>query len=67
MAEGSLGIVVLEERFAPALLAPSIAEGGVLAGMSQREVSAALGAGEESSLTLTSVGSGSPVRGKPLL
>ena len=67
VAKGSPGVVVLGERFVPAPLAPSIAEGGVLARTSQREGSMALRAGGESSLTLTSVGSGSPMWGEPLL
>ena len=59
--------VVLGERFASAPLTPSVVEGGVLAGTSLREGLAALGASGESSLTLTSMGSGLPVWGKPLL
>ena len=67
MAEGSLGVLVLGERFAPSPLAPSITEGRISAGMSQREVLMALGADRESSLTLTSMGSGSHLWGEPLL
>jgi len=59
--------VVLGERFASAPLTPSVAGGGVPAGTPRRDGSAALGAGGESSLTLTSVGSGSPAWGEPLL
>ena len=66
-AEGSPGVMVLGERFMPTPLAPSVAEGGIPIGMSRREGSAALGAGGELSLTLMSVGSGSPARGEPLL
>ena len=58
---------MLGERFVPTPLAPSITEGGVPVGTSWREGSATLGAGGESSLTLTSVGSGSPIQGEPLL
>ena len=66
-AEGSSRVMVLGERLASALLTPSIAEGGVPVGTSRREGSAALGADGESSLTLTSVGGGSPTWGEPLL
>ena len=65
--EGSQGVVVLGEMFAFALLTPSIVGGGVLAGTLRREGSTALGADGESSLTLTSVGGGSPTWGEPLL
>ena len=67
MVEGSLGVMVLGERLACALLTPSIAGGGVPVGMSRREGSAAFGADGESSLTLSSVGSGSPTWVEPLL
>ena len=67
VVEGSLDVVVLGERSVPVPLTPSVAGGGVPAGTPRRDGSAALGAGGESSLTLTSVGSGSPARGEPLL
>ena len=59
--------VVLGERFMSTSLTPSVAGGGVLAGTSRREGSAALGADGESSLTSMVVGSDSPTRGEPLL
>lgn len=52
--------MLLGERLTSALVTPSVAGGHVLMGMSWREGLAVLGASEESSLTLTSVGSGSP-------
>jgi hypothetical protein len=67
MAEGSPRVVVLGERFVSASLAPSITGGGVSVGMPRREGSVELGVGEESSLTLTSMGSGLPAWGEPLL
>ena len=66
-AEGSLGVMMLGERSASAPLIPYFTGGGPSVGTSRREGSAALGADGESSLTLTSVGSGSPTRGEPLL
>ena len=66
-AEGSPGVMVLGEGSVSKPLTPSVSEGGVLAGTSRQEGSAALGAGGESSLALTSVGSGSPTWGEPLL
>ena len=65
--EGSLGVMVLGKRLASTPLTPSIARGGVLVGTSWREGSVALGASEESSLALTSVGNGSRMWGEPLL
>ena len=67
MSKGSLGVVVLGERFASTPLTPSIVGGGVPTGMSRQEGSVTLGADGESSLTLISVGSGSPTWGEPLL
>ena len=66
-AAGSSGVMVLGERFVSASLTPSVVGGGVLVGTSWQEGLAVLGAGGESSLTLTSVGSGSPAQGEPLL
>ena len=56
----------MQEGSASVPLTPSIARGGVLAGKSRREGSVALGAGRESSLALTSVGSDSPAWGEPM-
>ena len=67
MAEGSPKVVVLGEESASIPLTPSIARESVSAGMSRREGSAAIGAGGNPSLALTSVGSDLPMRGKPLL
>ena len=67
MVKGSPRVMVLGERFASTPLTLFIAEGGVPVGTSLREGSVELGAGGESSLTLTSVGSGSLTRGEPLL
>ena len=61
MAEGSLDVVVLGERSAPVPLTPFVARGGVQLGMSRREGLAVLGACGEPSLSLTSVGSNSPM------
>ena len=58
---------MLGERLASAPLTPSITRGGIPVGTSWREGTVALGAGGESSLALTSVGSGSPEWGEPLL
>ena len=59
-AEGSPKVVVLGEGSLSIPLTPSIAGGGVPVGMSRQEGSAVLGAGGESFLVLTSVGSSSP-------
>ena len=59
MAEGSLNVVLLGERLTFVPLTPSIEGGGILAGPSWQEGSAALGAGEESSLAQT-MGGNSP-------
>ena len=67
MVEGSPEVMVLGEESASVLLIPSVAGGSVPAGTSRREGSAAIGAGGEPSLALTSVGSDSPARGEPLL
>jgi len=67
VAKVSPNVVALGERLASVPLTPSIAGGGVPVGMSWREGSAALGAGGESSLALTSVVSDSPMWGEPLL
>jgi len=67
MAEGSPMVMVLGEESASVPLTPSIIRGSVLVGTSRRGGSSAIRAGEELSLALTSVGSDSPVRGKPLL
>ena len=58
---------MLGERLASAPLSPSIVEGSVPVGTSWREGSAVLGADGGASLTLMSVGSGSPTWGEPLL
>ena len=58
---------MLGEESASVLLTLSIAGGSVPAGTSQQEGSAAIEAGGEPSLALTSVGSDSPVWGEPLL
>ena len=65
--EGSPRVMVLGEGSASAPLTPSIAGGGILAGISWREGSVALGVGGESSLALTSAGGDLPTQGKPLL
>ena len=65
--EGSPGVMVLGERSASAPLIPSIVGGGILVGTSWREGLEVLGAGGESSLALTSAGSGSLAQGEPLL
>ena len=66
-AKGSLEVMVLGEESASVPLTPSVAGGSVPAGTSRREGSAAIGADGEPSLTLTSVGSDSPMQGEPLL
>ena len=58
---------MLGERFVSALMTPSIAGEGVPVRTSRREGSAALGANVGLSLTMTSVGSGSPTWGESLL
>ena len=66
-AKGSREVMVLGGRLAFALLTHSVVEGGVPARTSRREGLAMLGAREESSLALTSMGSSSPTQGEPLL
>lgn len=65
--EGSPKVMVLGERLALAPLTSSAAGGDAPAEASRRVGSAALEASGESSLALTSAGSGSPTWGAPLL
>ena len=66
-AEGSPEVVVLGEESTSVPLIPSVAGESVPAGTSWREGLAAIGAGGEPSLGLTSMGNDLPVRGEPLL
>ncbi|XP_066347672.1 uncharacterized protein [Miscanthus floridulus] len=65
--EVSPEVVVLGEESASVPMTPSVVRGSVPTGTSWREGSAAIGAGGEPSLALTSVGSDSSARGEHLL